>query len=361
MARPIDPARRRLPPQDWPARDRAAWEAALRPHDPFGGGGLASHWRPLSQRKVCRAHGRWINFLRVRGWLRDDEGPAERASRDRLCAYHLHLRAQGLAPVTIAGLFTDLREGLRVMCPDIELTVLERAVDVLQANARPARDKTRKYVRPAELLRVAVAHLEAAALDASRHRPARFRTALQLLFLIMRPIRRENFIRLRLGRDIVRSAQGGWSLRLRPEDTKNHAPYETTLPDLLGHWLDRYIAEWRSVLLADRASDRLWITHMGSDMTGDGLYGTLGKLTQKLFGRAINPHAFRDGPATALAIEDPAHVAAAGPILGHCSSRIAEMHYNQARTLEAAEAWQDSVSRQRRTSARERTPRMPKC
>ncbi|TVR08201.1 MAG: site-specific integrase [Salinarimonadaceae bacterium] len=360
MTRRIDPSRRRPPPQEWPARDREAWEAALRPAHPFGVGGQASQWRPLSQKKVAQAYGRWILFLREQDCLCDDEGPAERASRDRLRAYHAHLVGQDLATVTIAGLFTDLREALRVMRPGTDLAVLDRAIAVLQANAMPTRDKTRTYVRPAELLRATQAHLAELALDASRHQPARIRTGLQLLFLILRPIRRENFIRLRLGDDIIRSGAGGWRLRLPPEKTKNHAPFEVELPELLGCWLDRYLAEWRPALLDGRASDRLWITHMGTEMTGDGLYGELRKLTQKLFRKSINPHALRDGPATALAIEDPTHVGAASPMLGHRSSRMAEKHYNQARTLEAAEAWQDALSRRRRVSSRDKAPRMPR-
>ncbi len=141
-----------------------------------------------------------------------------------------------------------------------------------------------------------------------------------------------------------------WSLRLPPENTKNHAPYEAALPDLLGQWLDRYLAEWRPLLIDGRTSDRLWITHMGTEMTGDGLYGAFAKLTRKLFGKAISPHAFRDGPATALAIEDPAHVGTASPMLGHGNGRTAEKHYNQAGIVDAAGSWQDAVSRRRKAS-----------
>lgn len=359
MARRIEPSRRRLRPHDWPRADSEAWQAALKGGDPFAGVGLASHWREGTCRKVSRAYGRWILFLRERDWLIDDEGPAERAQLERLRAYLAHLRDQDLSPVTITGLFTDLREALRVMAPGADLSLLAHAMAVLGANAKARRDKTQKYLRPEDAVRIALAHLETAAADAgqSRRGAARVRSALQLVFLIMRPLRRENFIGLRLGHDTVRLAPTVWRIQLPAQATKNGHPYEVTLPDLLGAWLERYLAEWRPRLLAGRISDRLWVSQEHTDMTGDGLYGELRKLTLKLFGKALNPHAFRDGPATALAIEAPAHIGAASAILGHSDPRTAERHYNLARTVEAAEAWQKAISEHRKAITQGARPR----
>lgn len=223
--------------------------------------------------------------------------------------------------------------------------------------ARPIRVTRGEFAAacPADALHVALNHLEATAAYAGkfRRRAAQARTALQLVFLIIVPIRRENFIRLRVGHDIVRLASASWRIQLPAEATKNGRPYEAMLPQRLGDWLDRYLVTWRPLLLAGRQSDQLWVTMMGTDMAGDGFHGELGKLTLKLFGKAINPHAFRDGPATALAIEAPANVGAASAILGHSDPRTAERHYNQARTVQAADAWQEAITDRRKSLMKE--------
>jgi hypothetical protein len=42
-------------------------------------------------------------------------------------------------------------------------------------------------------------------------------------------------------------------------------------------------------------------------------------------------------------IEDPAHIGIASPLLGHRTAAAAELHYNQARTVEAAARFQRAL------------------
>jgi integrase len=72
-----------------------------------------------------------------------------------------------------------------------------------------------------------------------------------------------------------------------------------------------------------------------SHMTQIAIYDRIRARTKEAFGVAINPHLFRDGAATTLAIADPEHVRAAAPLLGHRSFGTTERNYIQAKGLEA--------------------------
>ena len=91
-------------------------------------------------------------------------------------------------------------------------------------------------------------------------------------------------------------------------------------------------------------------------MAEGSIYDRVRELTKQYLGVAMNLHAFRDGPATALAIEDPEHVLCASPILGNADPRITEKHYNQAKGIEAVREYQGEIIRQRRKAANNRRP-----
>ena len=71
--------------------------------------------------------------------------------------------------------------------------------------------------------------------------------------------------------------------------------------------------------------------------------------TRAAFGRAVNPHLFRDCAATSVALEDPARVRVAAQVLGHGAFSTTERHYNLARSQEAAESWHEMLDGLRRT------------
>ena len=50
---------------------------------------------------------------------------------------------------------------------------------------------------------------------------------------------------------------------------------------------------------------------------------------------------------TGLAIEDPKHVRAGAPLLGHKTLVTSERHYNQAGSVEAARGWHRTLARLR--------------
>src|SRR3954469_6498074 len=125
-------------------------------------------------------------------------------------------------------------------------------------------------------------------------------------------------------------------MRFAQHETKGGRPIELTLPVQLTKYIARYLDHYRPHLLAGGTSDRLWISNVGTDMAEISIYFRVRKLTEREFGVARNPHSFRDGVPTSLALDDPKHVGAASAILGHCDPRVTERHYNLARSIEAA-------------------------
>ena len=84
-------------------------------------------------------------------------------------------------------------------------------------------------------------------------------------------------------------------------------------------------------------------------MSDQGLYRRITKVTKRHFGVAINPHLFRHCAATTIAIEDPQHVSIAKSLLGHSSLATTEVHYNQARALEAGRVYHAHIRELRRS------------
>src|SRR4051794_4705060 len=76
-----------LPVALWPPADRAAWQAAMSPGDPFDPGGIAAAWSAATRRKTASGYGRFLFWLKERGELHEAVGPAERVNRERLNAY----------------------------------------------------------------------------------------------------------------------------------------------------------------------------------------------------------------------------------------------------------------------------------
>ena len=73
------------------------------------------------------------------------------------------------------------------------------------------------------------------------------------------------------------------------------------------------------------------------------IYNSIRMHTEKAFGRAVNPHLFRDAAATTLAIADPAHVRIAAPLLGHRTFTTTERYYQQAQSFDAHRAYVDAL------------------
>ena len=120
-----DPRQRRMPFDDWPVEDRRAWHEATREGGILEDQGRAAHWRPSTRRTVMGAYGHYLKFLARHGWLDSDVAPEKRMTLDWIRTY-LDELSELVAPVTLAGRLTNLREALRVMAPAVEFPYLKR-------------------------------------------------------------------------------------------------------------------------------------------------------------------------------------------------------------------------------------------
>jgi integrase/recombinase XerD len=132
------------------------------------------------------------------------------------------------------------------------------------------------------------------------------------------------------------------------DETKNGRPLEVPFPDTLVPYLDRYLAHYRPLLAGNRYDgDRLWLSYFYKPQAAHSLQLQIVQRTRVAFGRAVNPHLFRDCIATHIAVHDPKNVRMAATILGHNSFATTERHYNLARMLEAGRSYSEVVSARR--------------
>ncbi len=344
-----DPARRCMPYEAWPAGDQAAWGQAIRSGDILEGCGPAAHWREGTRRKVMSSYGRFLTFLERRRALDHEVRPEQRVTVDLLRAYIAELQKQ-VSPITVAGRITDMAEALRVMAPEASLPFLRRAASRLAGAASPKRDKRGRVVSSRVLFELGIRLMdEAETAPCSRPgwRASRYRDGLMIAMLSARPVRRQNFTRIRIGTHLLQSGDH-FILVFDATETKNHRPLELRLPTSLSPYLMRYLEIHRPVLLGQIDADRLWISYLGRSMAPGAIYDKIRAVTERELGRALNLHIFRDCQVTSLAREDPGHVGAARALLGHVDPEIMERHYNQARGIEAARIYQDNLMDLRR-------------
>jgi len=112
-------------------------------------------------------------------------------------------------------------------------------------------------------------------------------------------------------------------------------------------WLDRYIATHRPLLLRGGASDHLWVNIRATPMQENSICYQVCAVTERLLGRRISPHLFRDCAATFIAEQAPEQVRIIARILGHSTLRASENNYNQAGMLSAQQRYLAVLETQR--------------
>ncbi len=137
-------------------------------------------------------------------------------------------------------------------------------------------------------------------------------------------------------------------------ETRTGRSLDLPFPAALVPALERHLAAHRPVLVAQpgrgqgKAGAALWVSAEGGPLSEAMLGHLVEAHTRAAFGRAVNPHLFRDAAATSLALEDPARVRVVARVLGHGSFATTERHYNLARGEAAAGRWHAALDRLRR-------------
>lgn len=348
------PERACMKVEAWPAEDRRLWEQSLDGTDDlFGDGGARSARRALSNVTVAKGYGRWLTFLAEQGWLDVSCPPADRITSERVKAYVGRLVGLGNASLTVLNRIHELHSAAMVMGPRHDWSFLKRLLRRLRARGRPVKSKRDRMVSADELLGLGLQLMETAGeRRTARQQALAFRDGLIIALLALQPFRRGNLAGLALGTSLV-EIHGVWLLALADQQVKNATPIEVPWPDLLVEHLRIYLDRHRPVLMAltgrctAPVGNALWVSTHGSPLSEEEIYTRLTRITHKQLGKVINPHLARDIAATTLAVADPRHVRAAGPLLGHTSAVTTERHYQQAQGLDAQRRYYEELARLR--------------
>jgi len=348
-----------LLPAEWPLEDRLAWEQATAAGSVLDDGGLAARWKSSTRDTTARGYGRWLRFLKDQDQL--SGSIVERTTLEPIAAYIEHLKGQKrpLAPQSIRALVFRLYDALRVMVPAADWKwVRERAL-VLDPRASRQSDKRIRIQYSARLYHLGISLMEEAMADTTSRphvRAIQYRDGLAVALLAARPVRRGNLLSIEIGCQLLR-VDDVWVLRFEPEETKQRRHYEAPVPAALVPYLERYLEIFRPMFARADQHLGLWACTQGRGMGAQNLYKRICIRTEKAFGRAVNPHLFRDCAATSFALRDPEHVYAAAPLLGHGSLDVTTRHYNQATGLSAVREHQKNISELRKRLPRGKRPK----
>jgi integrase/recombinase XerD len=340
-----DPDRRCKTLEEWPAADRHLWQAALVPGDLLEDGGARATHSDYSNRNAVYGYGRWLTWLERQGLLEIESSPADRIIPARVAAYVTDLEKHN-ATQTLLNRLQELAAVAVVMDPNRDWSWIYRMYSQVRARHRPARPKRHRLVPVQELFDLGVGLMtDAERENSAGTRAAAFRDGLMIALLAARPLRLRNLAGLDLDRTLV-SRGSQWWIEFSPSETKTEELIELPWPEILVTPLETYLGHHRGVLAQMRGGSTpsvggaLWISGHGSPMNRQTIYNRITARTLEVFGRAINPHLFRDCAATSIAIDDPDHVRVASPLLGHRTLSTTERYYNQARSIEASRLMQ---------------------
>lgn len=332
------------PVEKWPPADQLLWAKACAPVSLFDdeGGGL-HHLAAVSRRKYAKGWGRFIAFLSSSIPAALALSPADRLSKANVQAYVDHLRASGNADYSIISRLEELVAVAAALDASFDPKLIHRFISVLKAKVRPVRNKA--HIPMANELVDLGFQLMASASDPSKRKDAMaFRDGLMIAFLALHPVRRRNLLAFHIGKNLVRQGEG-YMVVFAGSETKTGTPQEADLAKVLVEPMNKYLSVWRPALMAREGrrmraiGTSVWVSSVASPMSPNGLSGRIEMRTRKAFGKAINPHAFRDAAATTLAVVDPIHVRSAAPLLGHRSLATTEKHYIHAKGLEAQRSY----------------------
>ena len=169
------------------------------------------------------------------------------------------------------------------------------------------------------------------------------RDGLMIALLAFCPNRQKNFATLEIGKTFEKIGNSWWIV-LDRRRTKTHRPDERRVADILTPHIDRYLKQWRPILLGAKATtNALWISSTtGQPLTAKNMGTLISKVTLECLGVDVSPHLFRTAAASTAAYGgDTPHLASA--VLGHTDPRVTEEHYNRATSMSAARVYADLV------------------
>ncbi len=352
--------RHALPLNDWPAADQTLWQSVIADGDIFDGQGPGANWAPSTIANTRKAVGYWLHWLGINELLSlPVHHPLGRITPERIKTYIQDMQDNS-APLTRFVYVLDLLRFVQVAAPGMNWEWLKRIKNRLWARAIPARDKAPLIRNSRDLFELGLNLINEASGITSRYNPlqaeVQSRDGLLIALLAARPIRLKNLTAIEIGRQLIRIDTLYW-LVFEANEVKNRRHIEVPIPEILTSYIDDYLSYSRPNLLLGNASERLWISRRGSDLTCNSVRRQIKLHTEEAFGKAITPHLFRDCAATSIAIHDPEHVWITTNILGHNTLATSQKYYDQSRMLDAGRHYQSTISDLHRTlRSEERRP-----
>ena len=122
----------------------------------------------------------------------------------------------------------------------------------------------------------------------------RVQLAVLVEVLLMLPLRLSNLAGLEIGRTLLRSRHGRWSIAIPGTESKNGAPIEALLPVESGRLLDIYIADYRPLLVVGRSNWLFPGREAGRPKSRDMLrHQIVAGVAAFCCGLVLHPHLFR--------------------------------------------------------------------
>jgi integrase len=325
---------------EWPTADRQAWEETCRPGSRFRQGGAASYLAEVSRADIARRYGPFLDQVERRGLLVRSAAPAGHTTPDLVASYIAELQGR-VRSVTVWNCIYKLRRASELLAPEKDFSWLTEVEKDLAFVMEP-RSKYDRLVLSERLLEAGLTLVAEAELSdcTAFERARRVRNGTMLALLTLCPIRVKNFAALQIG-TTLREIEGVWWIILPSRSTKSQTPLERRIPALIKPVLDKYILDYRPVLLRpDSPIDALWVSSTTrKQMTTKNLALLVANLTEQTIGVAVSPHLFRTAAASTAAVY-AGHIPYLGSaVLDHRDRRVTEERYNRAPTMTAAQAY----------------------
>lgn len=360
MTKSIDPRRKWRRLHEWPAAYRVAWEAATAPGDDLDQPNYGRSLQPASLATISRNFGRFISFLDGGGELDDQVPLAEYVTPARIAGYLRELQTMTYAPQSITLALSAISCTMRILAPERDWHWIWAPNGISLAPYLKGRRKELAVPHPSNLYSWGLKLMETAQTKTrARDRLAQYRDGLIICMLAGRAPRKRSFAAMRLGEHLFKNGQD-WRLKFEPADVKNRRWIETSLPQSLTPWLDRYVNEILPALLERRCKRRnvlphqgdsqsVWLSTDGSALTADSLTGVLWNRSGRKFATPFATHRFRHAIGTHAPADDPEHPGLATGLLA-ISGAMHQKHYNRAQNHIAETRYNEALREERAKS-----------
>lgn len=338
-----------LPVEEWPRRDREAWEAACHPGGPLDPGGSAACLGVETRRTMQRLYGQLLHWMRERGELDPEAGPAERMTHARFIFFVTERRAS----VSANSLFNHLRMlamMLTALAPGTEWGWIFRHPSAPRRHEAAASRRPIPLVQPGLLLaRLFTAIHEVLQAPVTTGSVIRLRNLLIVAVTTTTALRRRNILALTIGDSILRHAHG-YEVRFPAHAVKNARPIAMLVMPELTEALDRYVETYRPLLLAGRGDPggALWVSNEGGRLTPTSFAAAFREVTTQLLGHKVNSHALRHGAATAILGTQPLQTDLASAVLAHRDTTTVDRFYDLSGSEAAQALWRDLLGKYRK-------------